>query len=524
MELHHLSWQLTSRLHPMAPYSESCPGVRFVLDGTVVTLSDFDPNRTVLQYLREDLHRCGTKEGCAEGDCGACTVVVAQPRNGRIRWYARNACIQLLGTLSGCALFTVESLGTSKDLHPVQQAMVECHASQCGFCTPGFVMSLFALFKTEVAFDRKTINDTLAGNLCRCTGYVSIITAARRMTELGTANAWLRRPGQTKQPGADERRLVARLESLQEAGGVAIEACGRRYFAPQTTAELAQLYRQYPDACLLAGGTDVGLWITKQRWRSDTLIYTGDVLDLQRIEITATDVVIGAAVCLSDAMPVLVDEFPPLEELLRRFASPPIRNVATLVGNIANGSPIGDSMPGLIALGANVVLRRGARRRTLALEDFYLGYRHNALRPSEFIESVTIPRLTDSQTLEVNFCVTKVTRRFDQDIATVCGAMRIARDEGRVVDARIAFGGLAEVPKRAVHCEQALKNHRFDRAAVTAAMTVLAADFTPITDMRADKHYRLRVSQNLLYRWWREIETPTVLTRVYSYADHRLAG
>ncbi len=501
----------------MSNYPAYAP-VQFVLDGNVVTLDHFDPRRTLLQYLREDLRRCGTKEGCAEGDCGACTVVIGRPYAGRICFEARNACIQLLGPLSGCALYTVESLGTAQDLHPVQQAMVECHASQCGFCTPGFVMSLFALYKNRSSSDRKTVNDALSANLCRCTGYVPIVAAAERMTQLSTSKDWLRRAGQTLKPVAKERRLVAKLESLRAQGSVAVEYYDRLYFAPKQLNELTDLYAQYPNACLLSGGTDIGLWVTKQHWWSEVLIYTGDVAELQQINVTDGEITIGAAVTLSSAMTVLVDEFPELKELLRRFASPPIRNAATLVGNIANGSPIGDSMPALITLGATLVLRREDQRRTVALEDFYLGYRSNCLQPSEIIEAVTIPRasLGDASASPVIFRVSKVSRRFDQDIAIVCGALRLICDKDqRVRSARVAFGGMAATPKRARHCEHALENAVFDIPSVTQAVAALSEDFTPISDMRADHHYRMRIAQNLFHRWRFETLPEPPATRVY---------
>ena len=501
--------------------SSSYAPVRFVLDDSVVTLDHFDTRRTLLQYLREDLRRCGTKEGCAEGDCGACTVVIARPCDGRIRFEARNACILLLGTLSGCALYTVESLGHAQDMHPVQQAMVECHASQCGFCTPGFVMSLFALYKSQSGYDRKTINDTLSGNLCRCTGYVSIVAAAARLPSLSTPKNWLRHSGQTAKLDAKERQLVTQLESLRAQGSVAVEHHDRWYFAPQQLSELLDLYAQYPRACLLSGGTDIGLWVTKQHWWSEVLIYTGLVAELQHITVTESTITVGAAVTFSTAAQVLVDKFPGLEELLQRFASPPIRNAATLVGNIANGSPIGDSMPALMVLGTQLLLRSKDQCRTVALEDFYLGYRENCLQSSELIEAVVIPRVMhcDLPASRNILRVSKVSRRFDQDISTVCGAMRLVCDqEQRVISARVAFGGMAATPKRALHCEQQLETMIFDIPTIARAAAALGDDFTPISDMRADHHYRMRVAQNLFQRWYLETLPEPPHTRVYRHS------
>ncbi|HET9045404.1 MAG TPA: xanthine dehydrogenase small subunit, partial [Casimicrobiaceae bacterium] len=340
--------------------------VRFALDGEIVGLDNIDPTRTVLQYLREDCGRTGSKEGCAEGDCGACTVVVGELAGNGVRFRAINSCIQFVPTLDGKELITVESLkGADGALHPVQRAMVDCHGSQCGFCTPGFVMSLFALYKSAEAPSREDINDALAGNLCRCTGYRPIVDAARKMYEYGrdaeaTHENWMNcsfaSPNETDANGR-EHEMVERLRSIQRRDTLALSNGARSYFAPATLAELAELREAYPDARILAGGTDVGLWVTKQLRELAAIIYTGNVAELKRIETTDAHLNIGAAVSLTDAYAAIVAEYPDLDELARRFASPPIRNAGTLGGNIANGSPIGDSMPILIALGATLVLR-----------------------------------------------------------------------------------------------------------------------------------------------------------------------
>jgi len=509
--------------------------VRFVLDGAVHTAADVDPNTTVLQYLRERLQRTGTKEGCAEGDCGACTVVVAELDGARVRYRAVNSCIQLLPTLDGKELVTVESLSApGARLHPVQQALVECHGSQCGFCTPGFVMSLFALYKSERAPDRRRIDDALAGNLCRCTGYRPIIDAARRMYELGGALAAEHRSWMncsfshsSDEPDAGEREAAERLRSIRRRGtltlaGRSFDGRVRRYFAPTRMDDLAALLAAHPDACILAGGTDVGLWITKDHRDLDTIVYVGDVTGLADIETTGSHVQIGAAATLGDAHAVLAERWPDFGELIRRFGSPPIRNAATLGGNVANGSPIGDSMPALIALGASVVLRRDAGTRELPIEDLYLDYRKTALAAGEFVERVRVP-LTGPDT---EFRAYKISKRFDQDISAVCAAFNLtlerdASGAARVREARIGCGGLAATPARARACEEALAGQPWSAATVESAVAALARDFSPIDDMRASAAYRRRVAGNLLRKLHLETASPAgagVPTRAVHFA------
>src|SRR5205814_1022041 len=428
--------------------------VRFVLDGEVVTVGDVEPTRTVLNFLREDLGRTGTKEGCAEGDCGACTVVVGELAGDGVRFRAINSCIQFVPTLDGKELITVESLqGDDGALHPVQQALVDCHGSQCGFCTPGFVMSLFALYKSAHRPSRREINDVLAGNLCRCTGYRPIVDAACRMYEYGDAAGtkhehWMNCSFASlsdAQPSASEREMIERLRSIERRDTLFLTHGNRTYFAPSSLADLAALHEAHPDARVLAGGTDVGLWVTKQQRKLSTVIYVGNVAELQRIETTQDAIHVGAAASLTDAFAALVAHYPQLDEVCRRFASPPIRNAGTLGGNIANGSPIGDSMPVLMALGATLTLRRGAHTRDLPLDEFYVGYQKTALEPGEFLERVNIP-LRDADAIVRSY---KISKRFDQDISAVCAGYCLHVSDGVVRDARIAYGGLAAMPKRA---------------------------------------------------------------------------
>jgi xanthine dehydrogenase small subunit len=485
--------------------------LRFVLDGDIVEVNNPDPTRTVLQFLREDLHRTGTKEGCAEGDCGACTVVVAEPdaTGRRLRARAVNACIRFLPTLDGKELLTVESLAAGQ-LHPAQQAMIDCHGSQCGFCTPGIVMSLFALYKNTNEPVRRDIDHALAGNLCRCTGYRPIIDAAMQMYEVEpTGDSWTTLPA-GGEPNADEQERIERLLSLRDGRALAIEHDGKRFLAPQSIRELARALERDPGATLLAGGTDAGLWVTKQHRDLETIIYTGAVAELCDVTVAEEHIDIGAAASLSDAMPLICEHFPELEEMFLRFASPPIRNAGTLGGNVANGSPIGDSMPALIVLGTVLVLRRGDEVRTMPLEDFYPGYQQTALGPGEFVERILIPLRDGDEKLA---CY-KLSKRFDQDISAVCGAYRIRLDGGTVTDARIAYGGMAEIPKRAAGAEQALLGSDWDEKSVATACAALADDYKPITDMRASAGYRAVACENLLRRFW--LETSGALTsRVY---------
>jgi len=476
--------------------------IRYILDGDTVTVTGVDPARTVLQHLREDLHRTGTKEGCAEGDCGACTVVLAEPDGGGLRYRAMNSCIQFLPTLDGKAVFTVESLaGAGGALHPVQQALVDCHGSQCGFCTPGFVMSLFALYKSAPYPGRRGVDAALAGNLCRCTGYRPIVDAARRMYELGERLDDAGRSLLTAPAGAvsaDEASLAARLEALRPVDTVTVNGGGCRYHAPVGLPALLELAAAYPDDVLLAGGTDVGLWVTKQYRVLEGIIYVGNVAELRRIERGASHLEMGAAVTLTDAFPVILDEYPELEELFLRFASPPVRNTATLGGNVANGSPIGDSMPALMAGGATVVLAAAGGRREMPLEEFYLDYQTTARRPGEVLECIRIPR----RQAGMRVAAYKISKRFDQDISTVCAAFVLECRDGRVHSFRAGFGGLATIPKRATACESALTGGSWDEPAVAAAMEALDRDFAPLTDMRASLGYRRRVMKNLLYRFY----------------------
>ncbi len=477
--------------------------IRFLLDGEVHEVADCIPTTTVLEFLRERLARTGTKEGCAEGDCGACTVVLASLEDGRVRYQAVNACIRFLPTLDGKALFTVESLRTADGaLHPAQRAMVECHGSQCGFCTPGFVMSLYALYRSERDPGEDELRHAICGNLCRCTGYRPILAAARRMYAYPSAES------------AHERALPGRLASIRVTREKRLGGPDGSYAAPVTAAGLAAELAARPDSTILAGGTDVGLWVTKQQAELPHVVYLGNVAELATVARHDGMLEIGAAVSLSDAFAALVGEFPDLAEIARRFASPPICNAGTLCGNVANGSPIGDTMPALICLGASVLLQSAGGTRELPLEDFYLDYMKKDLRPGEFLRALRIPRSQSGLLLRSY----KISKRYDQDISALCAAFALELAAGRVRSARVAFGGMAAVPRRAPGCERALAGAAWSAAGIAPAAAALASDFTPITDFRATREYRAKVAANLLSRMLAETTDRGAAASVWSHA------
>ncbi len=462
--------------------------IRFFHQGAIVEIDGAAPTRTVLEWLREDAHCSGTKEGCAEGDCGACTVVLGTLEAGQLALRPVNACIQFLPTLDGKALFTVEDLKpiAAGALHPVQEAMVACHGSQCGFCTPGFVMTLWAGYEQHRAAgtvpSRQQLADELSGNLCRCTGYRPILDAGQQMFELPAVVH-------------DTAPVVAALQTLRADPALHY---GGRFHAPRTLADFAALRADKPEAKVLAGSTDMGLWVTKQFRDLGELIYIGEVEELKTVEERDGELHIGAAASLEAAWRALAQRWPGLQDVWLRFASPPIRHAGTMGGNVANGSPIGDSPPALMALGARIVLRCGDRVRTMPLADFYLDYMKNALEPGEFVQGLALPLPRPGEQVQVY----KISKRFDCDISAVCAGLQIELDGERVRSARFCFGGMAATVKHAARAEAAVVGQPWSEATVRAAMAALGDDYTPLTDVRASADYRLQVARNLLLRFW----------------------
>ena len=497
--------------------------IHFIRRGKQIVLPNVPPTRTLLQVLREDMTCTGTKEGCAEGDCGACTVVLGElvppaagspvlSGDGPIKYSAINSCIRLAHSIDGMALWTVEDLTldpllkpsglklpltppqrTQDTLHPVQQAMVQCHASQCGFCTPGFVMSLFGMYQNRVCqgepVSREMALEDLSGNLCRCTGYRPILDAAQTMETL---------------PGVrvDEEKLLQQLKLLRYIGrGLEPDL---PYILPQNLSQLLTARKKHPQAQIVAGCTDVGLWVNKLHMDFAQVLDVTQVRELRRVEKYPHHIAIGAAATLAVAFAALAQNRPQLHSFVNRFAGVPVRNSGTLGGNVANGSPIGDSMPLLIALGANVVLMREhqgkAHHREMPLEAFYTGYRKNVLAADEVLAWIKVPKATEGEFTRIY----KISKRFDDDISAVCLALKLDFADGCVTRASIGVGGVAATPVRAVKTEAALTGQLWNLQTVEAAQAILRSEFAPISDMRASSSYRTQVLGNLLHRFWLE--------------------
>ena len=451
--------------------------LQFLRRGKIVSLEKFEPDQTLLDYLRLDEKSKGTKEGCNEGDCGACTVVLGRPHNGAMRYQAVNACILLLGQIHGAELITVEDLSEGGKLHAVQQAMVDAHASQCGFCTPGFVMSLFALGHENQKPTREDIVTKIAGNLCRCTGYRPIVDAALKACN-SMQDRW------TAQSAA-----TAKLLEPLGAEDLFVNAGDNFFAAPASAESLATLCQKYPAACIVSGATDVGLWITKQFRPLKQIIWTGYAKGFADIADGIDKITIGGGATYAEALAILSEHFPDMGEVMTRIGSAQVRASATIGGNIANGSPIGDMPPMLIALNATLHLRHGKEMRTMPLEDFFIAYGKQDRKPGELVWAIDVPKLGPNQI----FKAYKISKRFDQDISAVMAAFLFKLKGHRIENARIAYGGMAATPKRATLAEQALTGKT-----LTEALNVSLTDYAPIDDMRASAAYRLEAASALL--------------------------
>jgi len=497
--------------------------VRFLLNNDLVAIENIDPNMTVLQYLREVQFKSGTKEGCASGDCGACTVVQAEldkDHAGQLHYKSINSCITFVGNLHGKQLITVEDLKDGAKLHHAQQSIVDNHASQCGFCTPGFVMSSFALHKHNQTPTRDEVLEALAGNLCRCTGYRSIIEAAI-----------------TSSIGSDEdsfaqhyQATVATLTQLQQLPSPVLSGNGHNFIAPKNIDELAYELTHEPQSTLVAGGTDLALSVTQNLATIDKLVYVGNVEELTTMTETDTEIVIGSALPYSKFIDTLHHYYPDLGEMIERIGSKQVRNNGTLGGNIGNASPIGDMPPALIALGATMTLHLNGAERTILVEDYFVDYKKTVLKPSEFIKSVQIPKPTAGQTLKLY----KISKRIDDDISAVLAAFFIEQEveqkvvqgvesqEQKITNVRLAFGGMAAIPKRAPAAEAALHGNSLTKESVAQAKAALATDFNPMSDVRASSQYRMVVAQNLIEKCYLELQSAnarkTIETRVVTYA------
>jgi len=511
--------------------------IQFLLNNELTVIENCDPNMTVLNYLRQELSRKGTKEGCASGDCGACTAVLAeiitpamnhsgQSTTEQLNYNSINTCITFLSALHGKQLLTVEDLQQGNKLHVVQQAMVDCHGSQCGFCTPGFVMSLFSLKKnrskatftdaaarsTSLGSDlARDIEHGLAGNLCRCTGYRAITDAAKQACHNDEVDQF----DQDKLTTIKQLKLIA-----QQKETVVLHKNGKSLYLPTSLDKLAQLVEQYPQAKLLAGGTDLALSVTQGMAQIQTIISMGNVSELTQISETEDTLSIGSMVTYQASHELLTKHYPEFGQMLYRLGSTQVRNAGTLGGNVGNASPIGDTPPVLIALGAKLILRKGRRTREILVEDYFVDYKVTKLETGEFIQSIEIPKTSSKKHLKVY----KISKRLDDDISTVLACFYLEFSNQKVANIKIAFGGMAAIPKRAFSCEQALLGKAASDQNIGLAMKALSLDFSPLSDVRASSEYRLQVAKNLVKKCFYELEKTHEATRIETFEAETLKG
>ena len=465
--------------------------IDFVYQNRIFKIKNPNSNETLLNYIRTKLKKTGTKEGCAEGGCGACTIVLGELKNNEINYKAINSCITFITTLQGKQLILVEDLISKEgSLHPVQQAMVNYHGSQCGFCTPGFVMSLFSLFKKNSKFKDDEIKDSIAGNLCRCTGYQPKIKAAKSLKNKNKIDHFSK----------NKKKTINLLKKINNRS-IVIYDKGKKYFAPKYVQELKKILKKNVDADFLSGGTDLSLTVTKERKDISSIIYINSINELNYIRNNNKYIEVGASTPLIELESYIKKYYPDFTKILKRYGSPQIRNVATVAGNIATASPIGDCLPLLLSLNAQVVLQDFKKTKIFFLDDFFISYRKTKLKKGQFIHSIRIPLFGNN-----TFKAYKVSKRFDDDISSVCAAFNLEIVKNKVQSVRIAYGGMAAVAKRAIYCEKLLLNSLVTDEIIHKAKKALEKDFQPISDMRASKSYRIEVAKNLLEKFFAEIK------------------
>ncbi len=467
--------------------------VKFIHNNKIIEIQDVDPNETLLNYIREKLNKTGTKEGCAEGGCGACTVVLGYLKNNKIFYQSVNACIVFLPTIHGKQLILVEDLvGKDGSLHPVQKSMVNFHGSQCGFCTPGFVMSLFSMYKNFSSFDKKIIKNSIAGNLCRCTGYQPIINAAKSLNNKSKVDQFY----QTKNETIKLLKIINKKNN-----SLTINRIDKKYFAPQTINELKILLKKYPKSKILSGGTDLSLIVTKERKTINSIIYINSIKELNYIKKNNKYIEIGATTPLIEFESEIIKHYPDFKDILERYGSVQIRNVATIAGNIATASPIGDTLPLLLALNEKIVISNSKNDKILYLKDFFINYRKTKLKNGQFIKLIKIPLLQNNI-----FKAYKISKRIDDDISAVCASFNLNIKNNIIVSISIAYGGMTAIPKKALQCEKSLLNKDLSEKNINIAQKFLEKDFNPIDDMRASSQYRMKIAKNLLFKCYQEIK------------------
>ena len=465
--------------------------IKFIHKNEIVKIHNPDPNETILNYIRTKLKKTGTKEGCAEGGCGACTVVLGELKKGKIIYKAINACIAFVPTLAGKQLIVVEDL-VSEDgtLHPVQEAMVSYHGSQCGFCTPGFVMSLFAMYKNHSFYEDDVIKDSISGNLCRCTGYRPIIDAAKSLNKISKFDFFKK----------NQQLFISLLKKIKHENIIILNK-NKKYFAPSNVNELIKTLKQYPNSKLLSGGTDVSLVVTKERKDLDSLIYMNSIDELNYIKKNNNYIEVGATTPLIDFELFIKKYFPDFAQILKRYGSIQIRNVCTIAGNIATASPIGDTLPLLLSLDSQVIIKDKNKTKILPLNGFFISYRKTKLKKGQFIHSIRIPLLGKNI-----FKAYKISKRIDDDISSVCASFNVELEKNRIKKIKVAYGGMANIPKRAFNCEKILLNSSLSDNTINKAKKSLEKDFKPITDARASQKYRMEIAKNLLEKCFQEIK------------------